>query len=344
MTPACTASTLRALAVLAISCLVLIGGLLSVGAVARASSSDGCTGSYGWPVKPFQRAHPVRANFGDPRTVFHGPFTPHTVLRGGGTFSFHQGVDISAPDGSPVFAVASGRVTRARGQRVTVECPNGRSFQYWHIEPAVHVGQHAVAGETVLGSILEKREHVHLTHLERGRVVNPLAPGHLTPYADATSPKVRRIAARRGGQEIDVSQPIRGRVVFVAEAIDTPALPVPGRWHGFPVTPAGLAWRIEHRNGRVAVAERVARDVSRTVPKNDRFWRTYARDTYQNWPVFNGRKEQLAPGRYIFRLGMHPFDTRTLADGAYELVVVAEDTAGNRGEARLSFFVDNGTS
>ena len=28
--------------------------------------------SYGWPVKPFNRQHPVRGSFGDPRSVFRG--------------------------------------------------------------------------------------------------------------------------------------------------------------------------------------------------------------------------------------------------------------------------------
>ncbi len=224
---------------------------------------------------------------------------------------------------------------------MTVESTNSRSFQYWHVEPAVHPGQHVVAGKTILGFILEKREHVHLTHLERGHAVNPLAPGHLTPYADATSPEVRRVAGRRGGRELDMSQPVGGRVVFVAEAIDTPALPIPGRWHGFPVTPAKLVWKIVRANGRVVVDERVARDVSETEPKNDRFWMTFARGTFQNWPVCKGRKEQHEAGRYIFRLSTRAFDTRLLPNGVYVLVVSAEDTAGNRDMRRLRFTVHN---
>ena len=50
-----------------------------------------------WPFKPFDKQHPIRGFFGDPRTVYE-----NGILAGGfdgpGFFSFHQGVDISAPE------------------------------------------------------------------------------------------------------------------------------------------------------------------------------------------------------------------------------------------------------
>ena len=53
--------------------------------------------AYPWPFKPFNKQHPIRGFFGDPRTVFE-----NGVLSGGfdgpGFFSFHQGVDIAAPE------------------------------------------------------------------------------------------------------------------------------------------------------------------------------------------------------------------------------------------------------
>jgi hypothetical protein len=323
------ARTTRAKSLVAVALtLPLIGAMLLLAAESPAStrSRAGCTGRYGWPVEPFDREHPVRANFGDPRTHFDGPQSSETLLRSAGTFSYHQGVDISAPDGSPVYAVASGRVVYARGARVTVKCSNGRSFQYWHIEPAVRAGQYAVAGQTVVGFIQPKREHVHLTHLERYGAVNPLTPGRLTPYEDRTKPQVLGISVSR----------LAGRVTFVAEAIDTPATPVPGRWRGFPVTPVQLAWRIE-RDGGVVEPTHVAHDVMNRVPRNKEFWRTFAPGTHQNWPVFDGQKARYLPGRYLFRLA--ELDVTSFLVGAYTLVVTASDTAGNRDVVRLPFVI-----
>jgi hypothetical protein len=219
---------------------------------------------------------------------------------------------------------------------VTVRCPNGRSFQYWHIHPVVRAGQRAVAGETVLGFVQPKREHVHLTHLERGRAVNPLAPGRLSPYRDETVPEVLEIVA--APDELGPTY-----VHLAVEATDTPALPVPGRWHGFPVMPSKVTWTIE-QDGRVVSPAQVAHDVSRSVPRNGEFWETFARGTHQNWPVYAGRKLRFRTGHYLFRLTTTAFDTRTLPNGAYEIVVTALDTAGNQGTGRLPFVVDNGPS
>src|SRR5438874_12915241 len=89
--------------------------------------------SYSWPVKPFDQPHPVRGGFGDPRTVFAGPPSQRTLFAGGGSFSFHFGVDISAPDGTAVYPVESGTVTTASKEWIQVASSSSRSLQYWHI-------------------------------------------------------------------------------------------------------------------------------------------------------------------------------------------------------------------
>lgn len=330
----------RALAALVASSAVMLAAALAAGAPASAGQpGTGCSGPYAWPVKPFDQAHPIRGYFADPRTRFDGRRSAKTLLEGSGTFSFHQGVDISAPDGSRVYPVASGTVTFTAGHRVTVDCGNGRSFQYWHIFPSVRVGDHVEVGQTVLGRIQPMREHVHLTHLEDRRAVNPLTRGRLTPYGDETRPEVLSIEARRANAKPAPYGALHGRVAFVVDAVDTPALPVPGRWRGFPVTPAGLTWRIE-RAGRV-VAWGVARWAGGTVATRDRFWQTYARGTHQNWPTFAEHRYRYVPGTYLFELTRAPFDTRRLRDGSYALVVTVKDTAGNRDQARAPFTVDN---
>src|SRR5437867_2982321 len=68
-------------------------------------------GAYSWPVRPFRAPHPVRGNLGDPRTVYSVE---------GASFSFHNGVDVYAPDGTPVYPVVSGIAEVARRQEVIV--------------------------------------------------------------------------------------------------------------------------------------------------------------------------------------------------------------------------------
>src|SRR5437660_1605435 len=71
----------------------LVAATLAFASTPRAASpatAATTAAGYGWPVKPFDREHPIRGNFGDPRTVFLTPPTPESVLTGGGSFSFHQ--------------------------------------------------------------------------------------------------------------------------------------------------------------------------------------------------------------------------------------------------------------
>jgi hypothetical protein len=308
--------------------------------VAAVAPSTGLA-SYSWPVKPFHRQHPVRGSFGDPRTVFHDSPTRFALYQGDGSFSFHQGVDISAPDGTAVYPVESGVVTAVNHEWIRV-MSGGDAFEYWHIHSAVRVGQRVDQDRTVLGMILRGAGHVHLTEIDGGRVTNPLLPGHLTPYRDATTPYVASIHVRTTDDGPDLMAGfVRGRVEFLAEAYDTPAVPVPGQWHGLPVTPALVKWRIETWNGKVAVHKRVARDVRTTVPPNSAFWTIYSRGTYQNMAVFGKHFSWLQPGCYLFRLSPQPFDTRTLKDGVYQLVVTVADVAGNESTTTQRLAIHN---
>src|SRR6266508_862580 len=81
--------------------------------------------TYGWPVKPFNRQHPVRAYLNDPR---NGHMDAKT---------FHFGIDVSAPDGTAVYAVEAGEVFLARGREAVAVKGATAIFGYWHVKPAV---------------------------------------------------------------------------------------------------------------------------------------------------------------------------------------------------------------
>jgi hypothetical protein len=265
--------------------------------------------AYGWPVKPFHAEHPVRGNFGDPRTVFAGPPTRRTLLTAGGKFQFHFGVDVSAPNGTAVYPVESGVVTRVTDEEIAVAGPAGHAFEYWHLHAAVRTGERVTAYATVLGRIAKPCGHVHLSELEHGVYVNPLQRGHLTPYHDDTAPQVTGVVV--SGGEIE------------ATAADYPSLPVPGAWHDLPVAPARLAWRLVAAHGAVVVPEHVVFDVTRHLPPAS-FWSVYARGTHQNMTTFTRFYAYRQPGAYIFRLGAMP-----VAAGTYRVVVTASDIRGN---------------
>jgi Peptidase family M23 len=306
-----------------------------------AAVRSGPSGGYGWPVKPFDRAHRVRSNFGDPRTLFRGPPTPATLYSGAGSFSLHDGIDIAAPDGTPVYPVRSGVVTTTSARKVFVRADDGDRFEYWHIVPTVAVGSRVSALETVLGRIRTSYGHVHLAQIHNGRPVNPLAPGHLTPYEDVTNPQIDYVALRRAGTTTELlPELVRGTIEIDVAAFDTPRPAAPGEWAAMPTTPALITWRVEQASHhQVRIPERIALDTRIHLPENRPFWSIYARGTRQNMPTFLKHRYWRDTGLFLFRLGI--LDTRKLQDGIYTVVVTAADIAGNTTTRRITFLVYN---
>ena len=267
-------------------------------------------GSYHWPIKPFDRQHPVRGMFGDPRTLAR--FQPFGLTRPGdsGIYSFHSGIDIAASPGTPVYPVVSGRVVVAGRNRIVVSVGGGRSFGYWHLRRNVRRGQTVVAERTVLGWIRRPFDHVHFDEHVPHRYENPLAPGRLEPYADHTTPHATGIL-------------VDARSLAIA-AVDEPAMPVPGRFAGLPQVPALVEWRLEA--GGTWGAWQVIADFRRTIPVRGYFWAVYADGTYQNAPVFDRRLYQGIAGRYLFLTGLDP---SRLAPGDYEVEARVTDIRGN---------------
>jgi hypothetical protein len=287
--------------------------------LASSSSRSAIDVGYGWPVKPFHTQHPIRANFGDPRIA-------------PGNRDFHFGVDISAPDGTMVYATLAGRAylhPSQPGDAVRIESASGdgRRFEYWHIVPIIRQGERTVAYVTPLGRVKKGAGHVHFAEVRGGAALNPLRAGALRPYRDTTVPRVSRIVFQSGSRVPRGN--VTGVVDIVAEAYDQPPLPVPPPFADMPVTPALIRWRIL-RGGQQVVPWGTAVDFRRFKPPKELFGSFYAAGTRQNHPN--------RPGRYRFYLA-HRWDSARLSPGHYRLEVAASDTHRNRGIARLDFTI-----
>jgi hypothetical protein len=271
--------------------------------------------AYPWPLEPFDRAHPVRGYFNDPRIS-------------GSSRAFHFGIDIAAPNGTPVFAVAGGTVHLENPRAVSVAAA-GVEFGYWHIVPAVTHLQR-VSRHQLLGHIAAPWLHVHFAERRGGLYRNPLRSAGLEPWKDTSRPKVTAIRFLRNGRELAPAM-VRGAVDVVAEAHDMPPLPVPSPWAGLPVTPARIRWRVL-RSGNVVRRWHTPVDFSRTMIPKERFRSVYAPGTRQNHAG--------SPGLYRFFLA-HTWSTGLLPDGPYRLEVEASDLGGNAGFRSLAFTVAN---
>jgi hypothetical protein len=302
------------------------------GLIARCGAQAAAQEPYPWPLQPFHRQHPVRGFFGDPRTLV-SDVEKRPAPGSQGQFSFHNGIDIYAAPNQAVYPVVSGRARVANTEEVIVRTSDGRSFQYWHIVPLVHSGSWVTASKTVLGTVIPARGHVHLTELRGGCAVNPLAPGHLEPYRNATRPEVVSIdAIGPDGVLLDPAQ-IAGPFELVVQAQDMPPLPVPAPWQNLPVTPATVRWRLTGPHGRVFVPWAFAADFAVTIPPPRDFWRVYAAGTHQN---FVGMMQPQLPGTYGFRLTP---PSSNLPPGRYTATVRVSTTDGNRTTQQLSLRV-----
>jgi hypothetical protein len=272
---------------------------------------------YGWPVQPFDRQHPVRGYFNDPRVQ-------------DASHAFHFGVDVSAPDGTEVYAVAPGTVyIEDNGHAVAVLGPSGRSHGYWHVKPAVAHHQ-SVGLHQLLGHIEPTWSHVHLAEMYRQEYYDPLRPGALTPFTDVGNPTVSKIMFRRGDADLPPNG-VFGVVDICCIAFDTPAMLVPPPWSHMPVSVAQIRFRIV-RYGKNVVPWRYGVDM-RPFHQPADFYVVFGHDTRQNHPN--------QPGLYSYNLA-RGWDSSLHPNGNYRLDVEASDIHGNKARSNLTFDIHNG--
>ena len=134
---------------------------------ARSQSTDS-------PVSSEVAILPVTGEISSPFGVRRDPFT--------GEPSFHAGVDVAAPRGTEIRAVADGEVVfsgwRGGGGRVVeVRHADGLVTSYAHAERSVvRAGQHVVAGEvvaTVGSSGRASGPHLHFAAARDGQAIDP---------------------------------------------------------------------------------------------------------------------------------------------------------------------------
>lgn len=288
----------------------------------------GTASAYSWPFKPFNEQHPIRGFFGDPRTVYE-----NGILSGGfdgpGTVSFHQGVDISAPDGTPIYPSEDGTAHYLGAATLNIVTDHDVTFQYFHIVTVVGEGQQVIARKTILGYVQPPYGHVHITEIDGTKVVNPLQPGHLTPYRDFTKPVIRDVVIRNQAGQDETSLGVCGKVELDVDAYDTPPVAVPGKFEGLPVAPSLVEWTLTKLGGAVVIPTRIVADFRTTLPSNAHFWDVYAKGTYQNAPRFGLQQYTSMPGRFLFQL-TPGYDTNSLVNGVYVLTVLVGDGHGHK--------------
>jgi Peptidase family M23/Bacterial TSP3 repeat len=99
----------------------------------------------------------------------------------------HMGIDIFAPEGTPIHAIAGGTVVQGFGNElggnvVRIQGDDGRYYYYAHLKAHsfdhLKVGEHVNAGQVIggvghTGDAADTPNHLHLQVREHGQWVNP---------------------------------------------------------------------------------------------------------------------------------------------------------------------------
>ena len=318
-----------------------------------------------WPLAPTDRPHGVYGTFLNPGVAYVPGFAVYRqqarILESGDFAGYHLGVDIAVNDSVPhpdappgtthgVYAIEDGTVTTSEspdgGQLPAEGCYTTRNpkapagmwpwrvvvgrYIYGHIRPAVELGQAVTAGQ-LIGWTCAGAWHVHVGERQgpgfTGRYLNPLRPDGPLAAPDTAPPRVARYA---------FSEPrTRIRGLFSASVLVGDRWPYVD-WEGAPV--AGLhPWHLRF----------VVKRAGRIVSKRNWYARTTPRPlrehynislAMRNMPVKECAEKTYGDLSCQPALWVRAYTGR-LRPGAYRLLTIAWDAAGNRAERTVSFRV-----
>ena len=290
--------------------------------------------SYQWPIPNSQGLvqQPINSTLGEYRdtttSACPGP-CPH----------FHDGVDIGGSAGTDVFAVVGGTVVAVQSDAtgstgdgfVTIQMASGR-FTYFHILPnatTLALNSSVQTGQ-FLGTIASiAHPHLHFKETDlSGNVLNPLRAGALTPYSDTTLPQVLSV------QLLNANAPAGSPPIGPAVGASVPALDIRAQAHDLQSLGSQNVgvYQIGYQIGNLDTGNQTSNFPEQTyltIPSGLIFSPGNAYDTTISQGGFNG----------IFQFdyfASNPINAQTplslgsLADGHYQICVLAADIKGNQ--------------
>lgn len=281
-----------------------------------------------WPVKPFNRPHQIRSTFGEPRSLkmdrmglrgydWHAHLHTLNQMSVPGQRAIHEGVDIVARQGTPVYALQSGRAVLGGNGKYARWVRVG-DFRYDHVTPRVKRGQKVIAFKTVVGVIATPDHHLHLTRSWKGRSINPLVYGGFVGYEDTAAPRLNDVTAYGpDGSVLDMNA-LRGKVAMTIYMDDLLSQ------GGAGVGVHSYGYRVVDAAGRVAVGPYTNYRANTVLPgaAADRLY-TPATNRNDFDHDFWYRVTLRSPSGDGF------LDTGMLAPGRYHVIVTAKDASGN---------------